>query len=95
MAPKKSRLAAKVASMLELPGEILTNSCRVTLLGRDRLVIENHRGLLGYNGRQILLQTPEGRLLITGNDLNIGVISPDQVSVDGAIRWLKYLDGGS
>lgn len=95
MAPKKARLAAKVASVFELPGDILTNSCRITLLGRERLVVENHRGLLGYNGKQILLQTPEGRLLITGKELNIGVISPDQVSVDGAIRRLKYLDGGS
>lgn len=95
MAPKKARLAAKVASILELPGEILTNSCRITLLGRERLVVENHQGLLGYTGEQILLQTPEGRLLITGNDLNIGVISPDQISVNGAIGRLKYLDGGS
>ncbi|HLO04282.1 MAG TPA: sporulation protein YqfC [Symbiobacteriaceae bacterium] len=95
MAPKKARLAAKVASMLELPGEILTNSCRVTLLGQERLVIENHRGLLVYTGRQILLQTPEGRLLITGENLNIGTIAPDQVSVDGPIRGLEYLDGGS
>lgn len=93
--PKKARLAAKVASIFELPGEILTSSCRITLLGRERLVIENHQGLLGYDGTQILLQTPEGRLLITGNDLNIGMISPDQVSVDGAIGRLNYLDGGS
>jgi sporulation protein YqfC len=95
MAPKRPRLAAKIASMLELPGDILTNSCRVTLLGRERLVVENHRGLLGYNGRQILLQTPEGRLLISGRNLNIGAIAPDQISVEGPIRGLKYLDGGS
>lgn len=95
MPSKKARLAAKVASMLELPGEILTNSCRVTLLGQERLVIENHQGLLAYTGSQILLQTPDGRLRITGENLNIGAIAPDQVSVDGPIRGLEYLDGGS
>lgn len=95
MASKKPRLAAKLAALLELPGEILTNGSRVTLLGRERLVIENHRGLLVYTGEQILLQTPEGRLLITGTNLNIGAIAPDQVSVDGAIGRLEYLDGGS
>jgi sporulation protein YqfC len=95
MAPKKARLAAKVASIFELPGEILTNSCRITLFGQERLVIENHQGLLAYTNGKILLQTPDGRLLITGTDLNIGAVAPDQITVDGPIRGLKYLDGGS
>jgi sporulation protein YqfC len=91
----KPKLTARLASLLELPGEVLSNSCRVTLLGNERLMVENHRGLLFYSGAMIVLQTPAGRLRITGADLNIGAIAPDQVSVDGLIVGLKYLDGGS
>jgi sporulation protein YqfC len=95
MPTRKPKLAAKLASLLELPGEILTNACRVTILGNERVVVENHRGLLFYADRMIVLQTPTGRLRITGDNLNIGAIAPEQVSVDGFIIGIKYLDGGS
>lgn len=95
MPQRKSKMVVKLASLLELPGEVLTDACRITLLGKERLVVENHQGLLFYSNDMIVLQTPSGRLRITGDNLNIGAIAPEQVSVGGLILKLKYLDGGS
>jgi sporulation protein YqfC len=90
--PRKPRLAAKLASILELPGEVLLEVSRVTFLGRERLLVENHRGLLGYTAEQILVNTPQGRLQITGANLNIGAITPEQVTVDGQIAGCSYVE---
>ena len=65
---------------------------RITLLGDAELMVENHRGLAEYTTESLVISTPRGRLAITGSDLSIGSISPDQVTVSGKIRSLQYID---
>jgi len=89
---QKRTLRDKVASLLELPGDVLLNSSRITLVGAKELWIENHRGLHEYTTDRVVLAVPEGRLTITGDALNIGAISPDQLTLMGSIRTILYSD---
>jgi sporulation protein YqfC len=91
---RKSGLRDRLVSLLELPGDVVLDAARVTLVGDMELVVENHRGLTEYTPGRVVLTVPEGQLAIDGDDLRIGAISPEQVIVLGKIRGMRYTDPG-
>lgn len=82
----------KVASLLELPGDVMLDVARLSLIGDMELLIENHRGLEEYNPSLVSFRTPHGRIAVAGENLQIGSISPDGIVVLGKIRHVQYLD---
>jgi sporulation protein YqfC len=88
----KRDLRSKVASLFELPGDVMLDVARLSLVGDMELLIENHRGLVEYNPDRLVLGVPQGKVAIGGVELQIGSISPDQVVILGKIRSIQYLD---
>lgn len=88
----KRDLRDRVAALFELPGDVLLDRSRITLVGARELLIENHRGIHEYTTDKIALAVPEGRLTVTGAELGIVAISPDQLTLTGSIRAIEYSD---
>jgi sporulation protein YqfC len=88
----KRDLRDRVASLFELPGDVLLDRSRITLVGARELLVENHRGIHEYTTDKVALVVPEGRLLVAGADLGIVSISPDQLTITGSIRAIEYSD---
>jgi len=85
-------LRRKVAAMLELPEETMLDVARISLVGDMDLLVENHRGLVFYSPEQVVLAVPQGRIAVSGAELSIGYLSPDQVTILGRIRSVRYVD---
>lgn len=94
---RKSGLRDRLVSLLELPGDAVLDVARVTMVGDMEMVIENHRGVTEYTPSRVVLTVPEGQMAIDGEELRIGAISPDQVTLLGKIRGLRYTspEGGA
>lgn len=94
---KRRGLRDRLVSLLELPGDVLLDVARVTLVGDVELVVENHRGIVQYTEDRVGLSIPEGTLTVEGEELRIAAISPEQVIILGRIRSLRYTppDGAS
>lgn len=94
---RKNGLRDRLVSLLELPGDVMLDVARITMVGDMEMVIENHRGLTEYTPNRVVLTVPEGSLAIDGDDLRIGAISPDQIILLGKIRGMRYTapEGGS
>ncbi|HWI51590.1 MAG TPA: sporulation protein YqfC [Symbiobacteriaceae bacterium] len=88
----KRDLRDKVAAIFELPGDVLMDQSRLTLIGAKELMVENHRGLYEYTTDKVVLAVPEGRLTVAGLELSIRSISPDQLTIHGSIRGIDYSD---
>jgi sporulation protein YqfC len=88
----KRDLRSKVASFFELPGDVIMDVARISLVGDVELLIENHRGVAEYRQDRVVLGVPRGKVAITGDALSISSISPDQVLILGKIRSVQYLD---
>ncbi|HEY8346634.1 MAG TPA: sporulation protein YqfC [Symbiobacteriaceae bacterium] len=90
-------LRRKVASLLELPEDMVLDVARISLVGNMELLVENHRGPIFYGPDRVVLAVPQGRLAVEGSELSIGFLSVNQVIILGQIRSVRYLDpeGGS
>lgn len=69
---------------------------RVTLDGRDSLTVSGVEDVERFDENEIVMNTSEGVLVVTGEDLHIGKLSLDggELHVDGRVDSLGYEDGG-
>ena len=65
----KKNLKKNMAEVLELPGEIAADLLKITLLGDESLMAENHKGIMEYGQDKIILKSSQGMLVIIGQNL--------------------------
>ncbi|WP_018756737.1 sporulation protein YqfC [Paenibacillus terrigena] len=89
------RFARKIrkmtAELLDLPQDVLFDLPRVTMIGNAQVHIENHRGVLHFSNERLNLSISIGELELTGSDLVIRAIWPDEVIVEGKISKIQYM----
>lgn len=89
------RFRERMAGLFELPGDVMMNVSRITLVGGAQMLLENHRGLVAYNPSSITFDLPDGAVTIEGEELSIGTISAEEVTVSGRIVVLRFQQGGA
>lgn len=77
------------AEKLTLPGEAL-GALLVTVIGRRRILIENHLGIEQYSEEYIRLGDRAGALCVFGSRLKIRVLGKSKLALEGEIRSLEW-----
>ena len=62
--------------------------------GRDRLLVEQHRGIVSYGTECIRIAATFGELVVEGTQLRLCCMSRSQLGIRGRILCLR-LEGGS
>ena len=92
--PMKSRLNRKRlvqgARLAGLPEEVLFGVPKVVLVGEERALIENHKGVVEYGGERVRVRTDCGLLEIGGAELTLGRVGKGDLLVQGKIMRLEY-----
>lgn len=84
MKNKKQRLT-KINDMLEFPKEIGTGEPRITMLGFNKMLIENYKGILEYEEFFVKINTYIGVININGFNLMLNNLTDDDILVTGKI----------
>ncbi|MBX5466799.1 MAG: sporulation protein YqfC [Firmicutes bacterium] len=82
----------RVAETLEIPPEVLGGVPRVEVVGALQFRVENHRGVVAFDSSRVLVNLPDGRLLVEGRDMVIGWLDPQEIVVTGrvtAVHWVE------
>lgn len=79
-------------NQLELPADIVMDLPRITMIGHIHIYIENHRGLLTFNDKELRLLLKQGQLLVRGEQFVIKTILPEEILLEGKIHKVIYLD---
>ena len=87
---KKKNKASRLDSLLNIPEEISTNNPKVTILGFEHMVIENHNGILDYQDYFIRLNTYMGIININGYNLKLEEMTTDDIVVTGKIDSIDF-----
>ena len=67
------------------PAERLQPRTLVEIIGKQRVLVEHHRGILGYGSEEILVGTGYGMLRIIGSGLRLCCMSRQQLFSSGRI----------
>ena len=82
--------ARKLDEILEIPVELSTNNPKLTVLGFERLLIENYKGILEYQDYFIRVNTYIGIININGFNLNLEEMTSDDLLVTGKIETIDF-----
>ena len=70
------------------PAEQLMPRTLVEVVGKQRVLVEHHRGILGYGTEEILIGTGYGILRINGAELRLCCMNRQQLFISGRIDAL-------
>ena len=68
-----------------LPKKVL-----IEMLGRSRLLIENHKGIRCYNNELIVIDTPQGVLEVKGKGLSLKIMMRHKLLICGFVFELCF-----
>ncbi|AMJ39896.1 MULTISPECIES: sporulation protein YqfC [Anaerotignum] len=80
-----------VSEALDLPKEIMLDLPLISLMGREEITIENHKGILTYGEESIRIGTKAGTLCIRGEDLGLKQLTTDVLVITGKVVALEFL----
>ena len=87
---RKKQFQQQVANFLDIPRDLLMDLPKLVLTGDVQLSIENHRGILAYTTEVVRVSTTIGDLEVTGLDLTLKNILPDEIMVEGRIKTIAF-----
>lgn len=74
---------------LGLPADVVRDLPRVVVLGREEVVVSNHRGLAHYAPGRILVRSSVGIVQIEGDALRVVSVSPESVRIAGRVAAVR------
>ena len=80
----------KLEEILEIPVELSTDTTKVTVVGFERLLIENYRGILEYQDYFVRVNTHKGIININGFNLNLEEMTTDDLLVTGKRESIDF-----
>ncbi len=83
---KKNNTFSKVEKLLEIPQEISSDIPKFTMLGFEKLLIENYKAVLEYQDFFIRISTYIGIININGFELDLQEMRTDELLITGKIE---------
>ena len=87
---RKKQFQQQVASFLDIPRDLMMDLPKLVMIGDVQISIENHRGILAYTPELVRVNTTLGELEVTGLDLILKNILPDEIMVEGRIKTVAF-----
>jgi sporulation protein YqfC len=81
-----------MADFLEIPRDLVMDIPKLTLIGRNELYIENHRGIIEFQADLLRINLSRGFIEIQGNNLEIKTLLPEELFLIGEINTIVFRD---
>lgn len=91
---RKRRLEAvkeKISELFELPKDIILDLPKVSMIGKNQMYIENHRGIIEYTMQRIRINSTLGVIRISGREMKIRNIGKEEIIIIGEITVIEFL----
>jgi sporulation protein YqfC len=92
MEERRELISKTMAEFLEIPKDLVLDIPKITLIGRNELYLENHRGIIEYSSQRLRINLSRGFLEIQGEKLEIKALLPDEIKIGGDINSFKFVD---
>lgn len=93
MGDKLRQVKNKIAEELDLPKEIFSGEPKVTVYGKNEIVIENHKGIESFKSDEIKVNSNIGVITILGLNLEIRFIGTETIALTGKLINLSFWEG--
>ncbi len=89
---KRRSVPKKIAKTLDIPEDILFDVPRILMTSNEDVRIENYKSILEYENEKITLMAKEFIIELHGKNLNITIITDDEISICGTVLSINFSD---
>lgn len=82
---RRRGFAEKLAQIFDLPADAVAGLPLIELVGDKQLRVENHKGILAYDTREIHIGGGKVALCVRGLDLELKVMNAGELLITGQI----------
>jgi sporulation protein YqfC len=90
MEDKLQKTRENLAEHLDLPRDVLFNIPKISILGNNEITIENHKGIILFEDKQIKINTNIGLMSIYGSGFEILFIGGSTLTISGRFKSVAY-----
>jgi sporulation protein YqfC len=87
---KLTRTKETIAEKLDLPRDVMLNIPKITITGQNQIVVENHRGVILFEEKEIKINSNVGLITINGNGFEILFMGGSTLTVSGRFKSVTY-----
>jgi sporulation protein YqfC len=80
-----------VSEMFELPKDITLNLPKISMIGSNQMLVENHRGVIEYTPQRIRVNSSIGVIRIQGSEMKLKNIAADDIMITGGIKAIEFV----
>jgi len=84
----------RISERMQLSMEPLPGVSLVELSGDERVLIENHKGIVHYASEKICVKVKFGCIAICGHGLELSNMTEDKIVISGKIDSVTLMRGG-
>ena len=80
---------SKFENLFEIPQELVSDISKITILGFNKMLVENYKCILEYQDIYIRIKMKQGLINITGFDLEINEMTKDDLIITGNVENIE------
>ena len=80
-----------ITEKLELEKGLLTSDSIIELVGDEKLIIENHRGIVKYSCEEMQVRVGFGTVCISGKNLSMSELMCEEITLEGEIAKIEFI----
>ena len=81
---------SKFDKLFEIPEELVSDVPKVTVIGFNRMLVENYKCVLEYQDVFIRIKMKDGLLNIYGADLEMNEMTKDDLIITGTAETIEF-----
>lgn len=85
------KLKEKLGAALELPGELMSDIAKITVVGNREICIENYKGIIEYTPTSIRISCGSYQLGVFGANLELKTATGEVLYIAGAVEKLEWI----
>lgn len=88
---KRRRLSERISDLLEIPGDVITDTERIVIVGNRNVNIEGFRGIDEYSDEKIAVRIKGGVFSVSGEELTVEEITDERIRLKGYIKSVEFM----
>ncbi len=84
-------MKSTVSEFFELPKDITLNLPKISMIGSNQMLVENHKGVIEYIPQRIRVNSSIGVIRVQGKDMELRNIAADDIMITGDIKMIEFI----
>ncbi len=84
------KIENKISEYSQFPLEVISNTPKFEITGRNKILIENHKGIKSLSNEMIEIKLSIGIFVVEGESILINEINKDHILISGNFSFFKF-----